>query len=160
MNIGQASEASGVSAKMIRYYEQTGLIRAADRKSSGYRDYSEQDVHVLQFIRKSRDLGFSVTEIADLLQLWQDRSRHSADVKRIALIQIERLNSKVQELKKMAATLEKLASCCSGDNRPDCPILEGLEKASPPLSQETPSLKRRGAVEALNQPKASFQGNS
>ena len=127
MNIGEAAKASGVSAKMIRYYEQTGLIPPADRTPSGYRDYSENDVHVLRFVRRARDLGFSVAEIDGLLQLWRDRNRHSADVKRIALDHIADLRRKIAEMEQMAATLEHLASCCSGDHRPDCPILSDLE---------------------------------
>ena len=127
MNIGEAARASGVSAKMIRYYEQTGLIPPADRTASGYRDYSSNDVHMLRFIRRARDLGFSVAEINELLGLWRDRSRQSGDVKRIALARIKDLRRKIEEMEQMAATLEHLASCCSGDNRPDCPILADLE---------------------------------
>lgn len=144
MNIGDAARASGVSAKMIRYYEQTGLIPPADRTASGYRDYSETDVHMLRFIRRSRDLGFSVAEINDLLGLWRDRSRQSADVKRIALARIEDLRRKIDEMEQMAATLEHLASCCAGDNRPDCPILADLE--NPTDTDEEPK-RPRGAID-------------
>lgn len=127
MNIGDAAKASGVSAKMIRYYEQTGLIPPADRTSSGYRDYSDKDVHVLRFIRRSRDLGFSVAEITELLALWQDRSRQSADVKALARSHITALRQKIDNLQQMADTLQTLADCCAGDHRPDCPILSDLE---------------------------------
>ncbi|NMG38307.1 Cu(I)-responsive transcriptional regulator [Chelativorans sp. ZYF759] len=144
MNIGEAARASGVSAKMIRYYEQTGLIPPADRTASGYRDYSETDVHMLRFIRRSRDLGFSVAEINDLLGLWRDRGRQSADVKRIALARIEDLRRKIDEMEQMAATLEHLASCCAGDNRPDCPILADLE--NPTDTDEEPK-RPRGAID-------------
>lgn len=131
MNIGKAAAASGVSAKMIRYYEQTGLIPPAERTDSGYRDYSASDVHVLRFIRRARDLGFSVAEIEDLLSLWQDRSRKSADVKQIARVHIDELRNKIEKLKQMADTLETLVDCCAGDDRPDCPILSDLETADP-----------------------------
>ncbi|WP_128255270.1 Cu(I)-responsive transcriptional regulator [Falsirhodobacter deserti] len=127
MNIGQAAKASGVSAKMIRYYEQIGLIPKADRTLSGYRDYGEAEVHMLRFIRRGRDLGFSVAEISDLLSLWRDGSRQSGDVKRIALGHIAGLNEKIARLQQMADTLQTLVSCCSGDHRPDCPILADLE---------------------------------
>jgi MerR family gold-responsive transcriptional activator of gol and ges genes len=128
MNIGQAARASGVSAKMIRYYEQTGLIPPADRKASGYRDYSETEVHMLRFIRRSRDLGFSVAEIEELLGLWRNRERQSADVKRIALQHVEELRRRMAELQSMADTLMTLADCCAGDDRPECPILADLER--------------------------------
>ncbi|MEG1452204.1 Cu(I)-responsive transcriptional regulator [Brevundimonas sp.] len=127
MNIGDAARASGVSAKMIRYYEQTDLIPPADRTASGYRDYSDKDVHVLRFIRRSRDLGFSVAEITELLALWQDRSRQSADVKTLARAHIADLRQKIANLQQMADTLQTLADCCAGDHRPDCPILTDLE---------------------------------
>jgi MerR family gold-responsive transcriptional activator of gol and ges genes len=145
MNIGEAARASGVSAKMIRYYEQTGLIPPADRTASGYRDYSGTDVHMLRFIRRARDLGFSVAEIDELLGLWRDRSRQSADVKRIALAHIEDLRRKIGEMEQMADTLQTLASCCSGDNRPDCPILADLESANDDADQEPK--RRRGAID-------------
>ena len=127
MNIGEAARASGVSAKMIRYYEQTGLIPPAARTAAGYRSYSEENVHVLRFIRRARDLGFSIAKIANLLQLWRDRNRHSAKVKRIAEAHIAELRRKIEELEQIAATLEHLAASCSGDNRPECPILADLE---------------------------------
>lgn len=126
MNIGQAARASGVSAKMIRYYEETGLIRPAARTGSGYRDFSETDVHTLGFIRRARDLGFSVAEIADLLALWQDRERAAGDVKALALAHVADLRRRIGELEAMARTLEGLAHRCHGDDRPDCPILDDL----------------------------------
>lgn len=128
MNIGEAARGSGVSAKMIRYYEQIGLIPPADRKESGYRDYSDMDVHMLRFIRRARDLGFPVAEINELLALWRDRSRQSADVKRVAAAHINDLHEKIASLQQMVDTLQDLVDCCAGDNRPDCPILAGLEK--------------------------------
>lgn len=127
MNIGQASRASGVSAKMIRYYEQTGLIPAADRKSSGYRDYSATDVHMLRFVRRARDLGFSVAEIGDLLGLWRDETRQSAEVKRLAQGHIDALERKIKDLQDMSNTLTTLVNACHGDHRPHCPILQRLE---------------------------------
>lgn len=136
MNIGEAASASGVSAKMIRYYEQSRLIPPAARTAAGYRDYSMRDVHVLRFVRRARDLGFSVAEIGELLQLWRNRSRRSASVKRIALIHIEDLRRRIQEMEQMAATLEQLASSCSGDDRPDCPILVDLEQAPQTTDRE------------------------
>lgn len=126
MNIGQAARASGVSAKMIRYYEKTGLIPEAARKNSGYRDYDDADIHRLRFIRSARDLGFVVEQIGDLLALWSDRKRASSDVKRLALAHVEVLKKKQAEIAAMIATLENLAGRCHGDDRPDCPIIEGL----------------------------------
>jgi len=127
VNIGQASRASGVSAKMIRYYEQTGLIPRADRTASGYRDYSEADVHVLRFIRRARDLGFSVADIGELLGLWRDDSRQSSEVKRLAQGHIEELKRKIRALQDMTQTLTTLVNACQGDHRPNCPIIERLE---------------------------------
>lgn len=126
MNIGEASRASGVSPKMIRHYESLGLIPPAARSDSGYRRYSGNDVHLLAFIARARDLGFSIAEIAQLVSLWQDRSRPSAKVKALALEHVERLDRKVHELLEMKATLEKLAASCHGDERPECPILDSL----------------------------------
>lgn len=127
MNIGQAAKASGVSAKMIRYYEQIGLIPPAGRTDAGYRVYSGTDVQMLRFIRRARDLGFQVEAISELLALWRDRSRHSADVKRLAEDQIAGLKRRIAEMESMVATLDHLAQGCSGDDRPDCPILADLE---------------------------------
>ncbi|TFW33363.1 Cu(I)-responsive transcriptional regulator [Massilia horti] len=126
LNIGDAAKASGVSTKMIRHYESIGLIDAARRTDSGYRLYSEQDVQVLQFIHRGRALGFSLEQIRELLALWQDKGRASADVRALARSHIEELNRKIAEMEAMKRTLEKLASCCRGDNRPDCPILDDL----------------------------------
>ncbi|MBV0893111.1 Cu(I)-responsive transcriptional regulator [Paracoccus sp. Z118] len=126
MNIGQASQASGVSSKMIRYYEQTGLIPKATRRDSGYRDYDDADVHRLRFIRGARDLGFTVEQIGELLALWTDHKRASADVKALALGHVDTLKQKQAEIEAMIATLETLAARCHGDDRPDCPIIEGL----------------------------------
>jgi Cu(I)-responsive transcriptional regulator len=128
MKIGEASVASGVSAKMIRYYESIGLIRAADRSAKGYRAYTEVDVHTLRFIRRCRDLGFDMHEIGELLTLWQDRSRRSSEVKRLAATHVKELQRKIAGLQSMARTLEELVSCCRGDDRPECPILEDLGK--------------------------------
>lgn len=127
MNIGQASKASGVSAKMIRYYEQTGLIPAADRTASGYRDYSDMDVHMLRFVRRARDLGFSVAAIGDLLGLWRDETRRSAEVKRLAQGHVQDLERKIGDLQDMVHTLTVLINACRGDHRPHCPILQRLE---------------------------------
>lgn len=139
MNIGEAARASGVSAKMIRYYEQTGLIAKAARSASGYRHYSADEVHTLRFIRRARDLGFSVEQIADLLALWRDRWRSSANVKAVALSHVAGLRAKIAELQAMVRTLEYLAAHCHGDDRPDCPILDDLAAAAEPapLAQET-----------------------
>ena len=126
MNIGQAAQASGVSAKMIRYYESIGLIPKTVRTEAGYRVYSDHDVHTLRFIRRARDLGFSVEQIADLVSLWQDRERASKDVKSIALEHVTVLERKIRELQEMASTLNHLAMNCHGDTRPHCPILEEL----------------------------------
>jgi Cu(I)-responsive transcriptional regulator len=132
MNIGEAASASGVSAKMIRYYEDIGLIPRVDRTAAGYRRYGDNDVHTLRFIRRARDLGFGLEEIADLLALWRDRGRQSADVKRLALAHVEVLRRRIVELEGMARTLASLADCCHGDDRPDCPILDELADPRPP----------------------------
>jgi MerR family transcriptional regulator, copper efflux regulator len=131
MNIGQAAERSGVSAKMIRYYEQIGLISPADRTGSNYRVYGNDEVHVLRFIKRARTLGFSVEETSALLALWQDRSRASAEVKDIASSHIGALETKIAELEGMVKTLKHLVHCCNGDDRPDCPILEDLAQGNP-----------------------------
>ena len=126
MNIGEASSASGVSAKMIRYYESIGLIRAPLRTESNYRVYGADEVHVLRFVKRARTLGFSVEETATLLGLWQDKSRASAEVKEIASSHVMALETKIAELQSMVGTLRHLVHCCGGNNRPDCPILDDL----------------------------------
>ena len=143
MNIGEAANASGVSAKMIRYYEATGLIPAAGRTVSGYRIYSDTEVQLLRFIRRARNLGFPVEKIEDLLALWRDRSRHSADVKRLAQDQIDGLQRKIGEMQAMMQTLQHLADACCGDHRPDCPILADLGSGDghaegPPAARRSP----------------------
>jgi Cu(I)-responsive transcriptional regulator len=130
MNIGEAAAASGVSAKMIRHYEGLGLLPAAQRTESGYRQYGPNDVHTLRFIRHSRDLGFSLAEIAELVSLWQDRRRPSRQVKALAQAHIKDLERKAAELLAMKSALEHLVHCCHGDARPECPILEGLAGAA------------------------------
>ncbi|HYO77864.1 MAG TPA: Cu(I)-responsive transcriptional regulator [Thermoanaerobaculia bacterium] len=124
-NIGQAAAASGVSAKMIRHYESIGVVPAADRTFSNYRIYSQNDVHTLQFVRRARDLGFSMKHIQTLLGLWQQH-RPSKEVKRLALEHVRELEVKIREMQAMKQTLETLAEHCHGDHRPECPILEDL----------------------------------
>jgi Cu(I)-responsive transcriptional regulator len=126
MNIGQAARASGVSAKMIRYYEQIGLIRPADRTASRYRSFAERDVNELRFVRRARSLGFSVEDIAHLLSLWRDGQRPSREVKAIADDHVRELEARIAQMQAMADTLRHLSSCCAGDDRPDCPILADL----------------------------------
>lgn len=126
MNIGEAALASGVSAKMIRYYESVGLIAPASRSDAGYRRYDESDVRILRFIRHSRDLGFSVDRIRTLLALWSDRGRKSADVKALAQQYIEELDRDIRKMAAIRDELRHLADCCGGNNRPDCPILDKL----------------------------------
>ena len=127
MNIGKAAAASGVSAKMIRYYESNGLIPPASRTEAGYRSYTENDVKTLCFIKRARDLGFSVTQMSELIALWRDQSRASADVKRLALEHVEALERKAQEIYEMSRALRHLADNCHGDARPDCPIINSLD---------------------------------
>ena len=124
--IGQAAQQSGVSARMVRHYEGLGLLPGVARTDSGYRQYSEADVHSLRFIKRARDLGFSMDEIAELVGLWHNRKRPSRQVKALAQAHIQELDQKAQELLAMKATLEHLVHCCHGDDRPDCPILETL----------------------------------
>lgn len=135
MNIGQAAEASGVSAKMIRYYESIGLIGAASRTGSGYRTYTDRDVQTLRFIRRSRDLGFSLERIRTLLALWQDGTRKSSEVKKLAEQHIEELDRDIAKLQSIRGQLLHMASCCQGDSRPECPILDDLATPSHDASQ-------------------------
>lgn len=126
MNIGQAARASGVSAKMIRHYEETGLIPRARRSAAGYRTYGEADLHILRFVRQARRLGFSTAQIADLLSLWRNQRRSSARVKALAQAHIATLDERIRELEAMKSVLAELAAHCHGDDRPDCPILDAL----------------------------------
>jgi MerR family copper efflux transcriptional regulator len=128
LNIGEAAAASGVSAKMIRHYESVGLLRPAKRTYSGYRTYSDDDVHSLRFVRQARDHGFSIKQIAELLGLWNNRRRPSKSVKELTSRHIAELDRKIRELEQMKQVLQALADCCAGDDRPHCPILEGLAK--------------------------------
>lgn len=130
MNIGQASRATGVSAKMIRYYERIGLLAPAARTDSNYRSFGERDLNDLRFIRRARSLGFAVREIEHLLSLWRDRARPSREVKDLALRHVSELEARIAEMQAMAATLRHLAGACAGDDRPDCPILHDLAKGS------------------------------
>ena len=126
MNVGEAARLSNVSAKMVRHYESLGLLPTVSRTDSGYRQYTDREVHTLRFIRRARDLGFSMAEIAELLKLWQNRRRPSASVKRIAAEHVAALDAKMAEMAAMRKTLQHLIHCCSGDERPDCPILDEL----------------------------------
>ena len=128
-NIGEAASRSGVSAKMVRHYESLGLLPKVVRTESGYRQYGDREVHTLRFIRRGRDLGFSMAEIGELVKLWQNPRRDSSSVKRIALTHMENLDRRMAEMVEMRQALHRLADSCHGDQRPDCPILEDLEKA-------------------------------
>lgn len=127
MNIGEASKNSGVSSKMIRHYETLGIIPKVGRSDSGYRIYSENDVHTLRFIRHARELGFSMTDLKQLVGLWRNKSRTSAQVKSIAREHRDELQKKLTEIQAIIATLDELVECCHGDSRPECPILEELQ---------------------------------
>lgn len=128
MNIGQASERSGISPKMIRYYEQIGLLETAKRSNSGYRIYSNQDIKNLCFLRQARDLGFSSKQMKELLNLWKNTDRQSADVKKLTLTHIETLNRKIAQLQDMVSLLQISADHCSGNENAECAILEVLEQ--------------------------------
>ena len=127
-NVGEAARMSNVSAKMVRHYESLGLLPTVTRTDSGYRQYSDREVHTLRFIRRSRDLGFSMAEIGELLMLWQNRRRPSSSVKRIATEHVAALDAKMAEMAAMRKTLQHLVHCCRGDDRPDCPILDELAR--------------------------------
>ena len=144
MNIGEAAKISGVSAKMIRHYESVKLLSPAQRTSSGYRQYSESDVHTLHFIRRARDLGFSIEQIQNLVSLWQNRRRPSSQVRNLAKTHLEEIECKLEELQAIKSALEHLVHCCRGDDRPDCPILEGLAGAEGLLPE-----KRKSATTKL-----------
>lgn len=126
MNISAAAERSGVSAKMIRYYEAVGLLMPAERRDNGYRDYGDSDVAMLQFVRRTRDLGFSLEEVGALLALWRDRRRSSRAVRRLAEKHLANIEARMAEMRTLSRTLKKLVRACHGDDRPDCPILDDL----------------------------------
>ena len=139
--IGQAAERAGVSARMVRHYEGLGLLAGVARTDSGYRQYTEADVHSLRFIRRARDLGFSMDEIAQLLGLWQDKARASSQVKQIAQKHIDNLAERIAAMQAMQRSLQTLVSCCQGNDRPDCPILDDL--ASGQAGQHAPRAMRK-----------------
>lgn len=138
MNIGEAADASGVTARMIRYYESVGLISETARSDGGYRKYGQRDVHVLRFVKRARALGFPVEQIRALLSLWQDGQRASKDVKEIALRHVEGLTKRIDELTEMRDTVLKRAEHCAGDDRPDCPILLGLASSNETTVRQCP----------------------
>lgn len=124
--IGEAARRAGISARMVRHYESLGLLAPVARTGSGYRQYTEADIHTLRFIRRARDLGFSMDEIATLLGLWQDKQRASSQVKQIAQKHIANLSERIAAMQAMQRSLQALVGCCHGDGRPDCPILDDL----------------------------------
>ncbi|APW40375.1 Cu(I)-responsive transcriptional regulator [Rhodoferax koreense] len=136
MTIGAAARASGISAKMLRHYESLGLLPPVARTESGYRLYRAEDVNTLRFIRRSRELGFSMAEIAELVSLWQDRSRASAQVKHIAQRHVDDLDQRIAAMQAMQRSLQKLLACCHGDARPECPILDDLAGVAPASGSE------------------------
>lgn len=144
MKIGEAARVSGVSPRMIRHYEGLGLIPSPARLDSNYRDYGAGDVHRLRFIANARDLGFSIEEIGELLALWSDRARASAEVKKLALTRAEALRLKAERLEAMRTVLLDLAGRCSGNDRPDCPIIERLSAAPPQLRSQASAGERAG----------------
>ena len=143
MNIGEAAKAAGVSAKMVRHYEEVNLLRGVQRTDSGYRQYTDAEVHTLRFIRHARDLGFSIDQIRELVGLWQNKRRPSRQVKLMAESHIRELDEKLAELQAMRATLSHLVHCCHGDERPDCPILDTL--ALPGAVDPAPTRHRKSS---------------
>ena len=156
MNIGEAAQASGVSSKMIRYYEQINLITPAHRTEASYRTYTDNDIHTLRFIRRARDLGFSVEQMKALLMLWRDKSRASADVKSIAKAHIAELDRKAAAIEAMAKTLRHLVSNCHGDQRPDCPIIE--EFANADAAEDLPPIEARFGVQGVKEARPGRRG--
>lgn len=132
--IGVAARRAGVSARMVRHYESLGLLPPVGRTANGYRQYTEAEVHALRFVRRARDLGFSMAEIATLLSLWQDKARASSHVKRIAQAHIDDLSTRIADMQAMQRTLQTLAACCKGNDRPDCPILDDLAMVAKPAA--------------------------
>ena len=144
MNIGEAAQASGVSAKMLRYYESIGLMQKADRSASGYRTYGDREVATLRFIRRARDFGIPMERVKLLVGLWQDQVRPSREVKRIALLQVAELEARITELCAMRDALAGLAQACRGDSRPDCPILTDLAQQTVTLAHPSSRTKMTG----------------
>lgn len=138
MNVGDAAQRSGLPAKTIRYYEEIGLI-SPRRAGNGYRDYSSDDIHRLAFLRRARNLGFSIDDCRQLMALYQDRSRASHDVREIAAAHVKAIEEKVRELQSMRSTLRTLIDACHGDQRPDCPILADMAGAEPPAGLSAPA---------------------
>ena len=126
LNIGEAARLSGISTRMVRHYESLGLLGDVHRSDSGYRQYSAAEVHTLRFIKRSRDMGFSMEQVAELVDLWHNRRRTSASVKRIAQSHLDELEQRIAAMQGMQRTLAHLVHCCHGDQRPDCPILDDL----------------------------------
>ena len=154
--IGVAAQRAGVSARMLRHYEALGLLPPVARTDSGYRQYAEADVHALRFVRRARDLGFSMAEITTLLGLWQDKARASSQVKRIAQAHIDDLNTRIAAMQGMQRTLQQLVQCCHGDDRPDCPILDGLAAAATP--QATAETTATAKTKAKPTPRSAAPG--
>lgn len=149
MNIGQASHQAGIPAKMIRYYESIGLLPQADRRASGYRDYSDEDVSRLKFLRRARSLGFSVPQIQELMRLWSDRDRSNAEVRELALNHAAELETRARQLQEMIETLRQLARACHRGDRPECPIIEELGGGGvPPEPRRAKKLRNRSAIHA------------
>ena len=147
MNIGQASQEAGITSKMIRYYESIGLLPEADRRSSGYRDYSADDISRLKFLRRARSLGFSVPQIQQLMTLWSDRDRSNAEVRALALNHAAELEVKALQLQEMIQTLRRLARACQRGNRPQCPIIEELGGGRiPPVPERTKKSRHRASI--------------
>ena len=138
-NIGEAARRSSVSAKMVRHYEALGLLPTIARTDAGYRLYTDKEVHTLRFIKRSRNLGFSMLEITELLKLWQNQQRSSQDVRNIAIKHVEDLNQRIDEMQLMKRTLVHLIDCCHGNDRPDCPILDELGNAASAPNDKTPT---------------------
>lgn len=130
VNIGEAARLSGISARMVRHYEGLGLLGEVHRTESGYRQYTPADVHTLRFIKRSREMGFSMEQVAELVDLWHNRRRTSSSVKRIAQNHLEELERRIAAMQGMQRTLAHLVHCCQGDQRPDCPILDDLARIS------------------------------
>jgi Cu(I)-responsive transcriptional regulator len=148
MNIGAVARRTGVAAKTIRYYESIGLLDRPARSDGNYRVYGERDLATLRFIQRARGLGFAIKEVANLLALWRDRRRSSADVRALAVVHLDEIERKLEELQGIRATLRHLVACCHGDERPDCPIIDNLDAATPDAPIQRPAAKRTASSAA------------